>query len=93
MPVLDGYKSSQAIRDLVREQGVLVGRPVRESNEMLKIVAITGHVEEEYVKKARNHGIDEVLAKPVDLMTLSKILHSIGLIDMIPNNVRSVLPY
>ena len=61
---------------------------------MVRIVAITGHVEEEYVNKARNHGIDEVLSKPVDLMALSRILHSLGLIEMIPNNVRmSVLPF
>ena len=58
----------------------MVGRPVRESVEMIRIVAITGHVEEEYVNKARNHGIDEVLSKPVDLMVLTRILHSLGLI-------------
>ena len=30
------------------------------------IVAITGHVEEEFIKKAWTKGIDEIVPKPVD---------------------------
>ena len=38
------------------------------------IVAITGHVEEEYIKKAWTHEIDEVIAKPVNPVVLKDLL-------------------
>ena len=42
MPIMDGYEASEKIRNFVR------------INDMLQpmIVAITGHTEEEYIKKA-----------------------------------------
>lgn len=55
MPVMDGFESSQAIRDFYRE--VEVPQPM--------IVACTGHIEEEYIKQAWLYEIDEVVPKPV----------------------------
>ena len=55
------------------------------------IVAITGHVEEEYLKKAESHGINKVLPKPVDIIDLGKILIKLGLIAYIPASLRQTL--
>lgn len=38
------------------------------------IVAVTGHVEEEYIKKAWKSDIDEVIPKPLNCDILQKIL-------------------
>ena len=37
------------------------------------IVACTGHVEEQYIKKAWNHKIDEVIPKPINVDILKDI--------------------
>ena len=34
------------------------------------IVACTGHTEEEYIKKAWAHQMDEVVAKPVSIIVI-----------------------
>ena len=63
MPLLDGFKASLIIRQLHKQLGI---------QEPL-IIACTGHTEEEFVKKAWRHGIDELLAKPIDSEILSQI--------------------
>ena len=55
MPIMDGFESSEMIRDFYR--GKKVPQPM--------IVACTGHVEEQYINKAWTHEIDEVVPKPV----------------------------
>ena len=60
MPFLDGYEATKRIRklfltlDIPREQ-----QP--------RIVAITGHVENEYVQKAISSGMDKVYPKPLPI--------------------------
>lgn len=41
------------------------------------IVACTGHTEEEYIKKAWRHQIDEMLQKPTNITILKEILNEI----------------
>jgi len=41
------------------------------------IVACTGHTEEEYIKKAWFHQMDEVLPKPTNVTTMKMILNDI----------------
>ena len=41
------------------------------------IIACTGHVEEEYIKKAWIHQIDEVLPKPIKIEVLRDIFENI----------------
>ena len=41
------------------------------------IVACTGHVEEEYIKKAWTHEIDEILPKPIQLTVMQDIFNEI----------------
>jgi CheY-like chemotaxis protein len=67
MPVMDGYDASQKIREFYRLKSV--PQPL--------IVACTGHVEEEFIKKAWINDIDEVLPKPVNVEIISEILKDI----------------
>lgn len=41
------------------------------------IVACTGHVEEEFIKRAWLHEIDEILPKPVNIDTLTHVFKDI----------------
>lgn len=50
----------------------------------LTIIAITGHVEPEYIKKAKDCGINEVYAKPITAKDLGVILLKHGFIQEIP---------
>ena len=38
------------------------------------VVACTGHIEEEYIKKAWAHQMDEVMAKPMSVAMLEELL-------------------
>ena len=67
MPVMDGYEASQTIREFYR---------MRQMPQPL-IIACTGHVEEEFIKKAWLNDIDEVLPKPVNVELLAEILRDI----------------
>ena len=50
MPFMDGYEASKTIRELLKEH--------QDGNgDKLQIVAITGHVEQEYIQKALRSGI------------------------------------
>ncbi len=55
MPVMDGYTSAKEMREFVVEQGI--DHPI--------IVAVTGHVEEKYIKRSEDAGMNTLLPKPV----------------------------
>ena len=57
MPIMNGYDSSNAIRRFYNSKDIL--QP--------KIVAVTGHTEEIYIKKAFEYKIDEVVPKPANV--------------------------
>ena len=57
MPIMNGYEASDAIRSFIRNKNFL--QPM--------IVACTGHTEQEYIKKAWVHQMDEVVAKPMNV--------------------------
>ena len=63
MPVMDGYELADEIRNFYRINKV--PQPM--------IVAITGHIEEDYINKAWTHEIDEVIPKPVNAEILKDI--------------------
>ena len=64
MPVMDGFELTEEIRSFYRDNRI--PQPM--------IVACTGHVEEEYIKKAWTHEIDEIIPKPVKPEVLKEVL-------------------
>ena len=64
MPIVDGYDASAAIRQYYRKKGT----------EPPIIIACTGHTEEDYIKKAWMHEIDELVPKPIKAEILKLIL-------------------
>ena len=70
MPVIDGYQSTDLIREFIKKKGIF--QPM--------IVACTGHTEEEYINKAWRYQIDEVLPKPASLQVVKTILDEIVVI-------------
>jgi CheY-like chemotaxis protein len=60
MPFLDGYEATKRIRKLFLTLDIPRAQQPR-------IVAITGHVENEYVQKAISSGMDKVYPKPLPI--------------------------
>ena len=63
MPVMDGFEATEEIREFHRKNKL--PQPM--------IVACTGHVEEEYIKKAWACEIDEVIPKPITVASLKQV--------------------
>lgn len=60
MPILDGYEECEQIRALLADLSPSA-RP------QLQIIAVTGHVEKEFLKKAELAGMNCVYSKPLQL--------------------------
>ena len=80
MPFLDGYEATIQIRKLYAAAGL-----AREQQP--KIVAVTGHVENEYVKKSINSGMDRVYPKPLPIKEFGQLLHQLKFIKQIPSHL------
>jgi len=53
MPFMDGYEATKKIRKLYNQMDIAqVNQP--------KIIAITGHIENEYVDRALSSGMDKI---------------------------------
>lgn len=61
MPKMDGYQATQLIREYITEIGM----------EQPYIIAVSGHVEEKYIQRALNAGMDSVIAKPAKVEDIS----------------------
>lgn len=69
MPVMDGYETTRAIREIEESE------PVRESRESrVPIVALSGRIMEEDREECLGHGMDDCLGKPFDLAHLRNCL-------------------
>ena len=68
MPYMDGYETSMKIREYVYNQRL--PQPI--------ISAVTGHTEQEYINKAIESGMNQVLTKPVKLDILTNIVLRLG---------------
>ena len=77
MPFLDGYEATKRIRRLWEGIGV------KRENQP-RIIAVTGHVEEEYVMKAMDSGMDKVYPKPFPIKEFGKLLKRMKFIEQIP---------
>ena len=63
MPIMDGYEATMKLRDLHKD-----------SQMQPKVIAISGHVDIQYVEKAWRYGLDEFVYKPIKLSILNEIL-------------------
>ena len=81
MPFLDGYQATRNIRKLWESKGITRKRQP-------KIIAVTGHVEEEYVQKAINSGMDKIYPKPLPIKDFGQLLLEMKFIDAVPNHLR-----
>ena len=55
MPGMDGYETTTKIREFLYSKNVI--QPI--------ISAVTGHMEQIYIDKAINSGMNQVLSKPI----------------------------
>lgn len=63
MPVMDGFEATEELRSFYRQHKV--PQPM--------IVACTGHVEEDFIKRAWTCEIDEVIPKPINVEKLREV--------------------
>jgi CheY-like chemotaxis protein len=64
MPIMDGYEATSKIRSYISSLGI--NQPI--------IIAVTGHTEEEYVRRAMSSGMNQVLSKPIIIEVLKDIV-------------------
>ena len=57
MPFMDGYEATRLIRMLFTNLNI-------QRSSQPKIIAVTGHIEQEYVRRALSSGMDKVYPKP-----------------------------
>ena len=67
MPHMDGYEATIKIRKHCEMHRLV--QPY--------IIACTGHTEEQYIQKAWNHLMDEIVPKPANIDTLASIIQSL----------------
>jgi CheY-like chemotaxis protein len=60
MPFMDGYEATNNIRELIKQSNLK--QPI--------IVAITGHTDHQFLIKAIDSGMNQVLSKPVNIEVL-----------------------
>ena len=53
MPFLDGYEANKRIRKLYNGMDI-------KKDKQPKIIAITGHIEDEYMERALKSGMDKI---------------------------------
>ena len=66
MPVMNGYEAAKMIRSLDREDA-----------KVIPIIAMTANAFTEDRLKAKEAGMDEHIAKPVDVKLLVKVIHEL----------------
>ena len=64
MPIMDGYESTDLIRQFNKNHKI----------QQPKIIACTGHTEQEFVKKAWRYQMDEIIPKPANVEAIKELL-------------------
>mmetsp|Transcript_17574 Transcript_17574/g.27148 ORF Transcript_17574/g.27148 Transcript_17574/m.27148 type:complete len:93 (+) Transcript_17574:582-860(+) len=84
MPIMDGYQCSI-------EMNKMFARNLLPPKEHPRIVAVTGHVESEYERRAMLSGMEMIFTKPIDSDSISLILLELGFQIVIPPKVKAEL--
>ena len=71
MPIMDGYEATEKIRKFIKS---------KEWHQPM-IVACTGHIEEEYIKKCWKCQMDEIVSKPARKDVIQSIIEEIIIIQ------------
>ena len=74
MPFMDGYEAVKRIRSILKHY----------TTRSLYIIAVTGHVEKEYITKAHESGMDIVYPKPLPIVDLGVKLIELNFIHELP---------
>ena len=61
MPIMNGFEASIGIRKYFSQEATA---------EQPKIIALTGHVDQDYIQNAFSCGMDEVISKPANIEVL-----------------------
>ena len=80
MPFMDGYEATKKIRRLYNQ------RKMATENQP-KIIAITGHIENEYVDRALASGMDKILQKPLHIREFGQLLMDMRYITKVPSHL------
>ena len=68
MPRMDGYQATQLIRQYITETGA----------EQPTIIAVSGHVEEHYIQRALNAGMNRCIAKPARVEDIKDAIREVN---------------
>ena len=66
----------------------IIGDDLAQQDNDLLIVAVTGHFEDKYIKKALDHGMNQVIPKPITAFKLGMILMKVGFLEKMSSRVR-----
>ena len=64
MPIMDGNEASFLIRNYLYSKNI--AQPI--------IICLTGHIEQSYIRRSLESGINQVISKPVTLNMIRKTL-------------------
>ena len=74
MPFMDGYEAVKRVRAILKHY----------TSKKVSIIAVTGHVEKEYIAKAQKCGMDTVYTKPLRIIDLGQRLIDLKFIKELP---------
>ena len=77
MPFMDGYEAVKRVRKILKDY----------NRKPLYIIAVTGHVEKEYITKAEKSGMDTVYPKPLPINELGMKLIDLDFIHKLPSHL------
>ena len=77
MPFMDGYEAVKRVRTILKHYTM----------KPLMIIAVTGHVEKEYITKAEKCGMDIVYPKPLPIIDLGMKLIDLNFIQKLPSHL------
>mmetsp|Transcript_11897 Transcript_11897/g.18366 ORF Transcript_11897/g.18366 Transcript_11897/m.18366 type:complete len:86 (+) Transcript_11897:1052-1309(+) len=80
MPFMDGFQCAKRMRHMLRNV-----------KEKPTIVAVTGHVEDEYQKRALESGMEQVYPKPISVDKVARLLLEKGYKIKVPNGLAKEL--
>lgn len=69
MPKMDGYQATEQIREFINEM-------IQEGHQIKQpcILGVSGHIEEAYIQRGLNSGMDKIIGKPATVEDLQEAI-------------------